>query len=258
MTDVNSTHLKRCRVCLCEKSISLFYPNRRSKDGFQNLCKECDKKKSAAARASRTPEKRAKDREYTKAYREANRERIGELNRTWQRTNRARVEQYRRDYYSENRGAILEDRKKYYAANADLRVSRQREYLMANADAVRARAKEAHGRRYKTDALYTLRLRIGNAVRESLKGRVKSSRTFAALGYSVDDLKSHLASKFSEGMSMEKLLDGSIHIDHIRPISSFTFKGTDDLEFKKCWALENLQPLWAKDNLSKGAKYDPS
>jgi hypothetical protein len=27
-----------------------------------------------------------------------------------------------------------------------------------------------------------------------------------------------------------------------------------DLEFKQCWALSNLQPLWALDNLHKGGK----
>jgi len=25
---------------------------------------------------------------------------------------------------------------------------------------------------------------------------------------------------------------------------------------KECWSLENLQPLWHKENISKGAKYE--
>lgn len=30
----------------------------------------------------------------------------------------------------------------------------------------------------------------------------------------------------------------------------------DDPEFRECWALSNLQPLWAKDNMSKHARTD--
>jgi hypothetical protein len=42
------------------------------------------------------------------------------------------------------------------------------------------------------------------------------------------------------------------HIDHRRPVSSFNFLSVDDPEFLECWALSNLQPLWAADNIRKG------
>lgn len=44
------------------------------------------------------------------------------------------------------------------------------------------------------------------------------------------------------------------HIDHIRPISSFSFETYYDPDFKICWALENLQPLEAKANRLKSNK----
>lgn len=44
------------------------------------------------------------------------------------------------------------------------------------------------------------------------------------------------------------------HIDHIIPVSSV---GTDENSLKIIWRYTNLQPLWAKDNLSKGAKVSP-
>ena len=40
----------------------------------------------------------------------------------------------------------------------------------------------------------------------------------------------------------------------IIPKSAFNFETAEDADFKKCWALENLQPLWAKDNLRKSNK----
>lgn len=36
----------------------------------------------------------------------------------------------------------------------------------------------------------------------------------------------------------------------------FNYESPDDLEFKECWSLSNLRPLWKIDNLRKGAKYE--
>jgi len=47
---------------------------------------------------------------------------------------------------------------------------------------------------------------------------------------------------------------GEWHIDHKRPISSFNIVSVDCKEFGECWALENLQPLWADENLRKSNK----
>ncbi len=38
------------------------------------------------------------------------------------------------------------------------------------------------------------------------------------------------------------------HIDHITPKSHFNYKTPED---KECWALENLQPLEAIENMRK-------
>ncbi len=72
--------------------------------------------------------------------------------------------------------------------------------------------------------------------------------------YTVDDLKRHLESKFQDGMSWDNY--GEWHIDHIKPETWFNYSSVDDEEFKKCWALDNLQPMWAKENISKGNKYE--
>jgi len=70
----------------------------------------------------------------------------------------------------------------------------------------------------------------------------------------LNDLMQHLSSKFSKGMSFENY--GQWHIDHIRPVASFNFDSAEHPDFKKCWALNNLQPLWAVDNKMKGDKWD--
>ena len=38
--------------------------------------------------------------------------------------------------------------------------------------------------------------------------------------------------------------------------ASFKYTSTDDEEFKTCWSLVNLQPMWAEDNREKSSKWD--
>ena len=49
---------------------------------------------------------------------------------------------------------------------------------------------------------------------------------------------------------------GAWHIDYILPVSSFSFTKPEDKDFLKCWALDNLQPLWAADNIRKRDRLD--
>jgi hypothetical protein len=81
-----------------------------------------------------------------------------------------------------------------------------------------------------------------------------SNGSFRHLDYTGEELYNHLESQFTDGMSWDNMNEW--HIDHIRPVASFNFDSTDHPDFKKCWALDNLQPLWAKDNLNKGDKWD--
>jgi hypothetical protein len=90
-------------------------------------------------------------------------------------------------------------------------------------------------------------------VRNSLLAlyQVKSERTQLLLGYTTEDLRQHLESKFLEGMCWENY--GEWHVDHIKPISAFAREGITSI--KEINALTNLQPLWASENLSKGDRY---
>ena len=69
-------------------------------------------------------------------------------------------------------------------------------------------------------------------------------------GCSLEKLKQHLESQFTEGMTWDN--KGDWHVDHIKPCASFDL--TNPEEQKKCFHYTNLQPLWALDNMKKGAK----
>jgi len=106
--------------------------------------------------------------------------------------------------------------------------------------------------RLKLDNEYKLKFNFSSLLRYHLKNKNKA-KTFDIVGYSVKDLKQHLESKFQDGMSWDNY--GLWHIDHIKPASLFKYNYYTDPEFLDCWNLNNLQPLWAKDNILKSNKY---
>ena len=108
----------------------------------------------------------------------------------------------------------------------------------------------------KTDAQKRIRANMKSNLYHRLRKRYidKKDGTFKILGYSVKALMDHLESKFQPGMTWDN--QGKWHIDHIIPDSHFKYSSAEDESFKKCWALDNLQPLWAIDNIRKSNKLE--
>lgn len=106
--------------------------------------------------------------------------------------------------------------------------------------------------KYKTNHNYRLRHSFSSLLRHHLKTNKNKKHTFNILGYSLEDLKNHLEKKFNKKMNWDNY--GKYwHVDHIIPASNFN--QLNELEFIKCWSLENLQPLEAVINMSKGNRY---
>ena len=80
----------------------------------------------------------------------------------------------------------------------------------------------------------------------------KSDSTMNLLGCTIQEAREYLEKQFKEGMTWENHGHETWHIDHIIPCASFDL--TDPEQQKKCFHYTNLQPLWAKENMSKGAK----
>ena len=106
-----------------------------------------------------------------------------------------------------------------------------------------------------SDPKMRLHLNISRRIRWSLRKVGKRGLSWEKLvGYSTEKLKNHLEKHFLPGMTWENY--GQWHIDHRIPVSAFNFIAPDDIDFKKCWELKNLRPLWAKDNLIKNNKIE--
>jgi len=108
--------------------------------------------------------------------------------------------------------------------------------------------------RRKEDVNYKLacflRSRIGGGLKS--QSAKKLFQTDELLGCSYDFLRRWLESQFTEGMLWNNWNYWGWHIDHIKPLASFDLK--DPVQQKEASHYTNLQPLWAKENMSKGSK----
>lgn len=126
-------------------------------------------------------------------------------------------------------------------------------YKARNREKVRARAAAYQRERRAADPKFRLRGAITKLAGCFLKrrGLTKAGASFfAAVGYTAADLVAHIERQFLPGMSWDNY--GAWHLDHILPNASFKYAEMSDQEFRSCWALPNLRPLWAADNLAKG------
>jgi hypothetical protein len=151
--------------------------------------------------------------------------------------------------------------KRWREANPEESRARAREYARRNPEKIKQRNQKYAERNRERERRYRKKLRQKNpmvALRMSLRTRMwsafvrqrfkKPNRTEAILGATVAEVRRHLESQFREGMSWENY--GKWHVDHIVPLASAqTVEGVVAL----CH-YTNLQPLWAEENLRKGAK----
>jgi|688.fasta_scaffold732639_1 hypothetical protein len=145
------------------------------------------------------------------------------------------------------------ERLSYYYKNKEKVRAYQKVYELKTKKERREYFRKWETERIKNDPCYRIRKYLGNRIRDALKtNNIKKSKSIIELcGAGLDVVRTHLESQFKPGMSWEN--HGKWHIDHIKPVSLFNL--LDPNEVKKCCHYTNLQPLWAFENLSKGAKH---
>lgn len=147
-------------------------------------------------------------------------------------------------------------RASWRAKNAKRIRAYNREWLNRPESRERKRARDRKDYETRRQSL-TLRLHynFSRRINASLRGQGNTNWE-KLIGYSLKQLKAHLESLFAPGMSWKNY--GEWHIDHTRPVSTFYFSDYDCPDFKACWALSNLQPLWGVDNCSKKNNWQPT
>ena len=232
---------RTCKVCKCAQDIENFYLCDMVQGYRRWVCNTC----VSAQKKKRYVENRAEIQEKQSTYRENNRENQRILSRNHYRANstlykeRARIR--REDTHRQH--LLEQKRAQYQRIRSDPRL-----------DAARKKRNRLNVRRRRaTDPIYKLSQNTGALMRCGLKN--KGGNTWCSLvGYTLQELETHLEGAFLPGMSWENYGKGGWVIDHIIPACAFTYTQSTDLEFLSCWALSNLRPLWEKDNLTKAAE----
>ena len=168
--------------------------------------------------------------------------------------------------YENHKKDRLARNKKYYDLNKETLISYQRDYRAANNELIAT----YHRNKYHNNLHYKLKALIRSAIRRLLKTQNANKGGLSAskyLLYTINDLKNHIESLFEPWMNWNnqgkynyktwKDDDQSTwtwQIDHIVPQSKLPYTSMEDENFKKCWALENLRPYPAKQNLLDGNK----
>lgn len=111
-------------------------------------------------------------------------------------------------------------------------------------------------KRYKADPSFRLACQLRCRITKVMKGGKRCLPIKDIVGCTLEHLKAHLESLWTEGMTWSNHGKTGWHIDHIRPCASFDL--TDPEQQKACFHWSNLQPLWAVDNFRKSARWSPN
>lgn len=208
-------------------------------------CTECNR----LYQAKRYAEEHDKMLAFAKSYRDKNKEKVNAKYREWMKNNPDKYAESQRKHRENNPDKVRLKHKRYREANKEKVKQWNKDWSANN----RGRINEYRNERYASDPIVKLSKSCRDSVHRLLShtGYKKSDKTIELLGYTVKQLKDHLESKFEEGMSWDN--HGEWHIDHITPLTVMVEMGITDPAVVN--GLDNLQPLWASDNLSKGNRY---
>lgn len=223
--------MKTCTICRTEKPYSDFHRQASRTDGYANWCKPCKSKKKKLEYEKDRPrclEKMA-------AYRRANPLKVSDGKKAARLKNIDIYNEKARQRYRDNRDSILEYMAKRRKEKWPELLAKQTKYIRE---------------RLRRDPLFRLTYSVRNRTFVALrdKGYGKKSRTAEMIGCDWQALSEHLQARFQEGMTMDNY--GKWHVDHVVPLSS----ASSEEELIRLCHFTNLQPLWAADNIRKGAR----
>jgi len=212
---------KQCTKCKEVKEVNNFNKasiKSRLKDGIMNWCKECQHK-------------------YDKEYRKNNKEKDRLRHNIYYENNEIKIKAYQKEY-----------NKEYYENNKEKASKTNKLWIKNNIEQHKIYMRE-YFKEWIKNSTHKLSHNISRLIRDSLKDNKGGKHWEELVGYTILELKQHLKSLFTKGMTWDNY--GAWHIDHIIPVSLWKFETYNDREFKQCFALCNLQPLWAFDNIKK-------
>jgi hypothetical protein len=199
--------------------------------------------------------KTIEQREYNQRYYANKREALVNYARARRAENAEQIRAADRARYARNPEKKIQQSTASARRCADRKRAYNKQWREKNGERAKATAR-AYGARIRKTPEGAIRNRISCQLYDALHGRKLFRTSESLLGYSISELRAHLEKQFLRGMSWENM--GLWHIDHITPLSSFKITSVDDaaVNVKRAWALPNLRPLWAADNIKKSNRIE--
>lgn len=257
-TSENILKFKFCNKCKIEKPTSEFY---KKGTGFNYRCILCvkqynqDNKKEIAAKK--------------KQYYEDNKEKFVIKAKKYYEANKGEIIIRTKTYYENNKEEMDIQKKQYREDNKEKKAISDKQYRENNKEKIKKYKKEYQKNRRKNDPIFKLRQNISKNINRALKqsGSSKIGKScLKYLPYTINELKIHLQNQFKDWMNWDnwkiynlKTWDDNNeatwtwNLDHIIPQSDLPYSKMTDENFKKTWALSNLRPYSAKQNILDGS-----
>jgi len=228
---VDCATIRRKRVYQEQKKTSLFY------NQFCNLCSGFTIHYGSNGNCKPCANKRSKD------FHKENREKQISSMRSYYKDNKENLTVYKKRYYTENKNRILSYYKEYRRKNKGKIIS----YRKRPESLKRHRERQSSFIKTREGKLSQF---LRNALHRTLKSK-NNANSFDLVGYTRKELELRIESTFEDGMNWDNY--GEWHIDHIVPLSVLVNNGIECV--KVINSLNNLQAMWAKDNISKHCNY---
>jgi len=196
---------------------------------------------------------------YSRSYYLANKEKKLESSRLWYAENRDRKNETNRIWKINNIERWCGYLKKWQKENPEKMQLFSKNYREKNPEKIRGFCQSWRDRnpnyeknRRIVDINFKLAINLRKRLYAAFKNNYKTGSAVSDLGCTIDRFRIYLESMFQKGMAWGNYGSFGWHIDHKIPLTSFNL--TNREQFKKACHYTNLQPLWWKDNLSKGTK----
>lgn len=167
----------------------------------------------------------------------------------YRRKNAAKRSAYNKQFLADPKN-MMRHRKSVranYEKNREYWLARGREHYAKNKKRKHAKEKE----RYWNDLDFRLRLILRKHSQKLVRfGWKKNTRSVQLLGCSIGELRAHIEKQFKPGMTWENYGFRGWHIDHKTPLSLVDPR--NDADVRRVMHYTNLQPLWWRENISKG------
>lgn len=236
----------------CGQTLSTLCFDKSSK-GALNVASVCKKCTSVAKKAKAEELKSIDPIAYKKAvcekqkkWADKNKDKVKATFDAWKEKNKDYFSKLNSNMSKEEREKLNSRARKRYAANPDIGREKTKSFRESNPEKVR----NSYNKWLKKTPLNMLSTSVRRLIRSSIGrlGYTKRSKSHEILGCDWEFFKSHIERQFAKGMTWENRSE--FHIDHIVPIAT----ATTEEEVIALNHFTNLRPMWAKDNLAKGAK----